>query len=67
MTHCTEALRLQALAADAAQLLVAQAHQHVSLERELVQLGALVKVLALLDKVHQAEDILESYEPGHHR
>jgi hypothetical protein len=42
MTRCTEALRLQALAADAAQFLAAQAQQHVRLERELAQLQVLV-------------------------
>jgi hypothetical protein len=42
MMHCTEALRLQALAADAAQLLAAQVSQHVRLECELAQLQVLV-------------------------
>jgi hypothetical protein len=39
---CTDAPRLLALAANAEQLLTVQAQQHVSLERELVQLRALV-------------------------
>src|ERR1700694_1803054 len=41
-SHRTDTRQLHALAADAERLLTAQAQQHVTLERELVQLRALV-------------------------
>ena len=55
---------LQALVADAERLLTAQAQQHVSLERELVQLRALVtdlsaKPAALTERVQRLERVLE--------
>ena len=54
---------LQALAADAERLLAAQAHQHVSLERELVQLRALITDVshapaALTQRVQRLERVL---------
>ena len=59
----TNAHRLQALAADAERLLAAQAQQHVSLERELGQLWALVTDLRqapveLTQRVHKLERVL---------
>ena len=59
----TNAHRLQALAADAERLLAAQAQQHVSLERELGQLWALVTDLRqapveLTQRVHRLERVL---------
>ena len=56
--------RVQALAADVERLLTAQAQQHVSLERELVQLRALVTAMsvrpsALTERVRRLEQVLE--------
>ena len=56
--------RVQALAADAERLLTAQAQQQVSLERELVQLRALVTAMsvrpsALTERVLRLEQVLE--------
>jgi hypothetical protein len=58
-----DALALEILAADAEQLLAAQAHQHVSLERELVQLRTLVTALSpapveLTQRVQRLERVL---------
>ena len=56
--------RVHTLAADAERLLTAQAQQHVSLERELVQLRALVTAMsarpaALTERVRRLEQVLE--------
>jgi hypothetical protein len=58
-----DAARLQVLAADAERLLAAQAQQHVSLERELGQLRALVTELspapvAMTQRVQRLERVL---------
>jgi septal ring factor EnvC (AmiA/AmiB activator) len=55
---------VQALAADAERLLTAQAQQHVSLERELVQLRALVtdfsaQPAAMTERVQRLEQALD--------
>jgi len=60
----TDALWLQALVADAVRLLAVQAQQHVSLERELVQLRALLTDLsaqpaAMTERVQRLEQVLE--------
>jgi hypothetical protein len=60
----TDALALQTVAADAERLLAAQAHQHVSLERELGQLRVLVTVLSpapeeMTQRVQRLERVLE--------
>jgi hypothetical protein len=59
----TDAIELQTVAADAERLLAAQAHQHVSLERELGQLRALVTELspapvAMTQRVQRLERVL---------
>ena len=63
----TDAPRLHALTADAERFLAVQAQQHVSLERELVQLRALVTDMhqapaALTQRVQRLESVVEVLE-----
>ena len=63
-THSSNASRLQTLAEDAERLLAAQAQQHITLERELASLRAIVTALhptlaALTQRVYRRERVIE--------